>query len=249
MNPPGRCRVNIFGYIPPPCAAPPARRYPTGFAGVFHATVSGLVVGWLAVVEVVDAGVVECVGHTSVRRRGHDCWPWCGSSCWPSSVLMAWASLVFEVVGIVAGRGLGCRVSCPRPLPGVTQPASPECLSPQSRGWLWGCRRVACWWTTSLSIAYSTRVFDVVGVAAGRGVGCPGGRGRCRWGWLFVCSTLWFIRWPGIGSLSWPVRGRSWCQWSGLFVCSTMWVRLLAENWVNSLAACGVDGVFHKHVR
>ena len=62
MNPPGRCRVNIFGYIPPPCAAPPAWRHPSGFAGVFHATVSGLVVGWLVVVEVVDAGVVECVG-------------------------------------------------------------------------------------------------------------------------------------------------------------------------------------------
>ena len=144
MNPPGRCRVNIFGYIPPPCAAPPARRYPSGFAGVSFATVSGLVVGWLVVVEGMDVGVVECVGHTSVRRRGCDCWPRCGSSCWPSSVLMAWASLRFDVVGVVAGRGTVCRVSCPRPLPGVTLPASPECLSPQSRGWLLGCRRVAC---------------------------------------------------------------------------------------------------------
>src|SRR5690625_744170 len=62
MNPPGWCHINIFGYIPPPCAAPPARRHPTGFAGVSHATVSGLVVGWLVVVEVVGAGVVECVG-------------------------------------------------------------------------------------------------------------------------------------------------------------------------------------------
>lgn len=117
MNPPGRCRVNIFGYIPPPCAAPPARRYPTGFAGVFHATVSGLVVGWLAMVEVVDAGVVECVGHTSVRCRGCSCWPRVGSSWWPSSLLVVWASLVFEVVGVPAGRGLGGHVSCPRPLP------------------------------------------------------------------------------------------------------------------------------------
>ena len=62
MNPPGRCRVNIFGYIPPPCAAPPARRHPTGFAGVSFATVLGLVVGWLVVVEVVGVGVVERVG-------------------------------------------------------------------------------------------------------------------------------------------------------------------------------------------
>ena len=112
---PGRCHINIFGRTPPPCAAPPAWRHPTGFAGVSYATVSGLVVGWLVVVEVVDMGVVECVGHTSVRRRGCDCWPRCGSSCWPSSVLMAWASLVFEVVGVVAGRGLGGHVSCPRP--------------------------------------------------------------------------------------------------------------------------------------
>ena len=117
MNPPGRCRVNIFGYIPPPCAAPPAWRHPSGFAGVSFATVSGLVVGWLAVVEVVDAGVVECVGHTSVRCRGCGCWPRCGSSCWPSSVSLVWASLRFDVVGVVAGRGLGCRVTCSRPLP------------------------------------------------------------------------------------------------------------------------------------
>src|SRR5699024_1176103 len=91
MNPPGRCRVNIFGYIPPPCAASPAWRYPSGFAGVSFATVSGLVVGWLVVVEVVDAGVVECVGHTSVRFGGRDWWPRSRSSCWPSSLLMAWA--------------------------------------------------------------------------------------------------------------------------------------------------------------
>ena len=191
MNPPGRCRVNIFGYIPPPCAAPPAWRHPSGFAGVSFATVSGLVVGWLVVVEGMDVGVVECVGHTSVRRRGCDCWPRCGSSCWPSSVLMAWASLVFEVVGVVAGRGLGCRVSCPRPLPGVTLPASPECLSPQSRGWLLGCRRVACWWPWLLSMMCSTRVFDVVGVVAGRGVGCPAGRCRCRWCVPQACSMTW----------------------------------------------------------
>ena len=107
MNPPGWCHVNIFGRTPPPCAAPPARRHPSGFAGVSYATVSGLVVGWLVVVEVVDLGVVECVGHTSVRRRGYDCWPRCGSSWWPSSVLMACASLVFDVVGVVAGRGVG----------------------------------------------------------------------------------------------------------------------------------------------
>ena len=54
----------------------------------------------------------------------------------------------------------------PRPLPGVTLPASPECLSPLSRGWLWGCQ----WVVTAL---------------------LTGGRYWCRWGWLFVCSRLW----------------------------------------------------------
>src|SRR5699024_12545965 len=51
-----------LGALPRPVPRPLPWRHPTGFAGVFHATVSGLVVGWLAVVEVVDAGGVECVG-------------------------------------------------------------------------------------------------------------------------------------------------------------------------------------------
>ena len=67
----------------------------------------------------------------------------------------------------------------PRPLPGVTQPASPECPSPQFRGWLWGG-----WsWSRSLTRGWSsvwvTSVFDVVGVIAGRGVGRRAGRRRC----------------------------------------------------------------------
>ena len=88
MNPPGWCYINIFGYIPPPCAAPPAWRHPTGFAGVFHATVSGLVVGWLVVVEGMDVEVVDGVFHMRVRLGGRDCWPRVGLLCWPSSVSM-----------------------------------------------------------------------------------------------------------------------------------------------------------------
>ena len=145
---------------------------------------------------------------------------------------MAWASLVFEVVGVVAGRGLGGHVSCPRPLPGVTLPASPECLSPQSRGWLLGCRRVACWWPWLLSMMCSTRVFDVVGVVAGRGVGCPAGRGRCRWRVLRWCLTLCAY----LLAENWVVEGvvavRCRCRWGWLFVCSMTWARLLAEVWV-----------------
>ena len=167
MNPPGRCRVNIFGYIPPPCATPPARRYPSGFAGVSFATVSGLVVGWLVVVEGMGVAVVDGVFHKSVRCRGRDWWPRCGSLCWPSSVLMAWASVVFEVVGVVAGRGLGggrgrC---CPLPLSmglafrvfdvvvmfdgrGVGRCAGRRCgrwCVPQECSMLWVCPVVVVW--------------------------------------------------------------------------------------------------------
>ena len=85
-------------------ATPPAWRHPTGFAGVSFATVSGLVVGWsLRCLRVAVVGV-DGVFHKSVRYRGHGCWPWCGLSWWPLPLLMACASLVFEVVGVVAGR-------------------------------------------------------------------------------------------------------------------------------------------------
>ena len=104
----------------------------------------GLVVGWLVVVEVVGVVGVDDVFHMRVRLGGRDCWPRVGLLCWPSSVSMELAFRVFEVVGVVAGRGLGCRVSCSRPLSGVTLPASPGCSTPQSRGWLLGGRRVAC---------------------------------------------------------------------------------------------------------
>ena len=101
MNPPGWCHVNIFGRTPPPCAAPLAWRYPTGFAGVFRATVLGLVVGLLAVVEGTDAGVVECV---------------------VMGVGSGWCPVPWSTCRVVAAP--------PPPLPGVTRPASPECPSP-----------------------------------------------------------------------------------------------------------------------
>ena len=136
-------------------------------------------------------GMVECVFHKSVRCRGCNCWPRSRSLCWPSSVSMAWTSLMFDDVGVPTGRGLGCRVSCSRPLPGVTLPASPECLSPLYWGWLLGGWWVACVWSWLWSMSWVIRVFDVVGEVAGRGEGCPGGRSWCRWCVLYGCSTLW----------------------------------------------------------
>src|SRR5699024_5673277 len=73
--------------------------------------------GWSLRCLRVSVVVVDGVFHKSVRFGGRDCWPWCGSSCWPSSLLMAWASLVFEVVGVVAGRGVGRGEGCCWPLP------------------------------------------------------------------------------------------------------------------------------------
>ena len=58
---------------------------------------------WLVVVEVVDLGVVKCVGHKSVRFGGRNCWPRSRSSCWPSSVSMGLTIRVFDVVVVVAG--------------------------------------------------------------------------------------------------------------------------------------------------
>ena len=167
------------------------------------------------------------------------------------------AVVVVDGVGFVGVRRGGCvgwsRVGLPSvllaPLPGVTLPASPEYLSPLYWGWLWGGRSTACPWTTSVSMVWVIRVFEVVGVTVGRGVGRPGGRCRCRWSWLFVCSMTWFIRWPRFESLWWPVRGRFWCRWGWLFACSMTWAWLLAEDWVVMLAVVGVDGVFHKRVR
>lgn len=59
--------------------APPARRYPSGFAGVSRATVSGLVVGLSVGCLLVGVVVVDCVGHMGVRGCGCSCWPRCGS--------------------------------------------------------------------------------------------------------------------------------------------------------------------------
>src|SRR5699024_5730832 len=180
--------------IPPPCATPPALALPHRLRrSVLRHSVGagcGAVSGWSLRCLRVSVVVVDGVFHKIVRFGGRDRWPRSRSSRWPSSVLMAWASLVFDVVGVPAGRGLGCRVSCSRPLPGVTRPASPGCLSPLYWGWLLGGWCVACVWSWLLLMSWVIRVFEVVGVVAGRGVGCRGGRGRCWWCGLRWCSTL-----------------------------------------------------------
>ena len=155
-------------------------------------------------------------------------WPWsrsltrgwssvCGHGCW------LW--LVPGAVGYVSG-------CCHAPCPGVTLPASPECLSPQCWGWLLGGRRVACWWPWLLSMMCSTRVFEVVGVVGGRGLGR--GEGRCWPWWLsMVCSTRVFdIVVVAAGRSPGRPGGRRRCRWRVLRWCLTLCAYLLAENWV-----------------
>lgn len=119
----------------------------------------------------------------------------------------------------------------PRPLPGVTLPASPECPSPQSRGWLWGGWPWSRVWTWGWSSVWVTRVFDVVGVIAGRGVGrrvacllpCPVSMVWVTW----VFEVVGVVAGRGLGCSA----GRGWCWWCGLRWCSTLWAWLLAEGW------------------
>lgn len=54
----------------------------------------------------------------------------------------------------------------------------------------WPRSRSLCW-PSSVSMELAFRVFDVVAVTGGRGVGRPSGRRRCRWCGLRWCSTLW----------------------------------------------------------
>ena len=96
-----------LGALPRPVPRPLARRHPSGFAGVSYATVLGLVVGLSSCCLLVAVAGVDGVGHKSVRGCGCGCWPRVGSSGWSSSVSMELVSLVFDVMGVVAGRGVG----------------------------------------------------------------------------------------------------------------------------------------------
>ena len=119
---------------------------------------------------------------------------------------MAWASLVFDVVGVPAGRGVVCRVSCSRPFawrhPTGFAGVSFATVTGLVVGLLACCLLVAVvvvdgvfhksircrgrgcwsliglfWWPLSVSLGLAFPVFDDVGVVAGRVVGR--GEGRC----------------------------------------------------------------------
>lgn len=109
-----RCGSSCWSRIgwPRDPLAPPAWRYPTGFAGVSFATVLGLVVGWLACCLLVDDFGVDGAGFSCVRGCGYVRWPRTGSWCWPSLWSMVCSTRVFDGVGVVAGRGLGHGEGC-----------------------------------------------------------------------------------------------------------------------------------------
>src|SRR5699024_4482354 len=134
---------------------------------------------------------VDCVFHKSVRCRGRGCWPRCGLCRWPWPVLVVCASLVFDVVGVVVGRGL-CRgegrcwsfmVSVERAFPvfdGVVYSLAEDWVVV-----------LACSWSLPLSVGLAFRVFDDVGASAGRGLGRCAGRRWCRWCVPQECSMTW----------------------------------------------------------
>src|SRR5699024_701665 len=108
------------------------------------------------------------------------------------SLTGGWSSVWAWVLALVGARCRGLRVGLlSRPLPGVTPPASPECSAPQTWGWLFDGRLVACWWSSLWSMAWASLVFDVVGVIVGRGLGR---RVACPWPWpvLMACASLVF---------------------------------------------------------
>lgn len=86
----------------------------------------------------------------------------------------------------------------------------PLCGSPR-RSWL-------------VSMVCSTRVFDDVGVTAGRGVGGVAGRGWCRWCGTFTCLRVF----EGVGGCAGRRLGCSGGRWWTTFACSRVWSRLLA---------------------
>src|SRR5699024_12608336 len=104
----------------------------------------------------------------------------CGLSRWPWPVLMACASLVFEVVGVVAGRELGRGEGRCWPLPlsmGLTFPVFDDVVRSLAEHWV---VVLACSWSFVVSMGLAFSVFANVGAAAGRALGRLAG--RCRRG-------------------------------------------------------------------
>lgn len=176
----------------------------------------------------VDDFGVDGVGHMRVRLGGRACWSRVGWSWWLSSVLVAWASLVFEVVGVITGRGVGGRVACPRPLPWHYPSgfAGVSFATVLGLGVWWPVRGllVVALWPWWVSMVWAMCVFEGVGVPAGRGSGRVAGRGWGRWCGTSVCSSMF----EGVGGCVGCRLGRLGGRWLTTFECSRVWVGVLA---------------------
>ena len=154
---------------------------------------------------------VDGSGFSCVRRCGRGCWPLTGSLCWPLLVSMVYSTSVFDVVGITAGRGVGGRVSCPRPLPWRYPSGFAGVFHATVLGlgvwWSVCCLLVVVLWPLLVSMVWAMCVFEVVGVPAVRGSGRVTGRGWCRWRGTSACSSMF----EGVGGLAGRRLGRLGC--------------------------------------
>lgn len=110
-------------------------------------------------------------------------WPRIGSLSWPLPVSMVCSTSVFDVVGVTAGRDVGGRVSCSRPLlwrypSGFAGISHATVLG---LGVWWSVRGllVDALWPLLVSMVWTMCEFEGVGVPVGRGVGRVAGRGWC----------------------------------------------------------------------
>ena len=142
---------------------------------------------------------------------------------------------VFDDVGTSAGRGVGGRVTCPRPLPWrYPSGFAGVCFAIVLGLGVWWtvlCVFVARVWPWWVSMVRAFRVFEGVGGRVGRGVGRPAGRGWCRWCGLSACSSVFEV----VGGCAGRRLGRLGGRWWTTCAYSLMWPRLLAVVWVVSV--------------
>ena len=171
---------------------------------------------------------VDGAGFSCVRGCGRVCWPRIGSTRWLLSVSMVCSTSMFDDVGVTTGRGVGGRVSCPRPLPWrYPSGFAGVCFATVLGLGVWWsvlCVLVDALWSLQVSLWRAFRVFEVVDVTSGRGVGRVAGRGGCRWCGLSACSSVF----EGVGVLAGRRLGCSAGRWWTTFACSRAWPRLLA---------------------
>lgn len=139
---------------------------------------------------------------------------------------------MFDDVGASAGRGVGGRVACPRPLP-WRHPSGFAGISHATvlgLGVWWSvrCLLVDALWSPAVSMGRATCVFEGVGVPASRRVGGVAGRGWCRWCGTSACSSMF----EGVGGCAGRRLGRLVACWWATFACSRVLVGLLVVVWV-----------------